>query len=1494
MFFKKKCFKNTLCWIVILSLLLQSFPLPVQANFIEVIKDVLKKFKLPDEIKLTKEGDVKLGDWTLIKCIGERVNLTECNPFSDFKLGKRGEGQVELDIFQPEIPEICELRVPLGPEEELLTKEERLSLSRACSELRRIQRAAVNQTYFAKKIFNKTNPLSECLFVKNCQSVCNLRFGEITYTISILDIAEMFLPIGWVNTLRKVLSFIAKLNKIQAIFKQLNTVLRDGVRLLNDIFQEVAYLKTFYDSREKILAMVEEGTNVAKLFEHYSNNLFNYTRAKSETQTLIRDAQSESIDLMNDLKDKPGVAFLFGEDDSSKDKRKELQTIIDNYLPQLETPNQLILRLKDNGVPVRTTLDRKQNNPLDLFSPSEPTGCYISYSGIPADCSASLSDGTAILECPSIEYGISCAAPRDAYGQNIRSYTFYGPRVGDSCTFQCRGELVDGEWRPEDYWQQPSSCPNIPSRIEVDCWSQQVDCYNKCGIQCNPLYQECQNLQKQGWGWYSNGGGCDFYPWQYWWEGVLYRSAQKCELPYPQEVEEYYLSCDQIDSGVRISCPGDYSFSCAKPGNNWFNMLYGLGGIYENIKHINELPGAIEALLSVPAWLYQPGELEMLKDQYLSTSTAALNEVQSLRTTLSLEISSLPRYWTTTTYAFPGDIQYWTTTSHRLSAISDDQALTQARLTCGYDAELIFFDWDKQIQAIEEADLELLGQLFEYLLTVSAGTAGESLNEPLINFEIEKRRAEVETAANNPAFQQASTTIRQLKGELELLQGNFSDLNEDINSWSQATSTLKLYISNLIDIKNTSLAISQGSLASSRATLSQLIALGITNQDFSNLLTEISQFLGEIEDSIGSYNCPDSNNPEPGFLSQLSCFERTNGRTFEDIKEILTAIEGLEQVTLTFDKISENVSQIKPTLEIPALKIEGGSLDDLLAGQTGVTFGGEGVDSFEEFGEKLFQSPLSFLDELFYGNEKKGIDDYLADIKNYLENLENIAILSQEVLNEIDKIKDEKCLTLDLLIFGNEELRNCCYDLDLILKRDPEDIEKECDDSANTCLLTDKKLITDCQFNPRLTELISELELTGNKLSDDCQFRDTLTSVLIEQKRTIEDLELIANLQDWWKENVCKKIPEKIPSGEMECERGKGCWPEMENNPAYENCLDFAEHLEIEYLTKLLTDEFKELCAKFQYQKALEKDCADFKALKNALEDGCGGDEKDCPRSCLGCKGCRWQESVPDLTENENELEKIRFVCSTDLRDIRTPLEEVMKVYSLLLGLKSSTRFAAGIVTSIEDAKRAYESAQKLITMIKKLPEELEKAWKEPEVEGGFKIGRPECISRPALSYIDGKKITGAEGGPVCPRIDYFFSIIESNFALIRQSLNQIDLLRKEEKYWTIEIGQIRVSLIKTYPLYNEGKGPYYEKVNSLYKQAEEIKTRAQNLWAIATAINFANTNCTCGQSFCEFPFCISGLPLTPSPLINAYCYLVYTLRSVLKRQVEVLEGYLK
>ena len=191
---------------------------------------------------------------------------------------------------------------------------------------------------------------------------------------------------------------------------------------------------------------------------------------------------------------------------------------------------------------------------------------------------------------------------------------------------------------------------------------------------------------------------------------------------------------------------------------------------------------------------------------------------------------------------------------------------------------------------------------------------------------------------------------------------------------------------------------------------------------------------------------------------------------------------------------------------------------------------------------------------------------------------------------------------------------------------------------------------------------------------------------------------------------------------------------------------------------------------------------------------------------------------------------------------------------------------------------KAIGSVQKFISLVKELPAMFNQKPPETFESGGFKIDYIQCETHPAFGV---NNQTGPQGGPVCPKIDYLFSIIESNFAVMRDRLNNMRLLGKEAKWWGFGLkddrATIRVSIVETYFDYPDG--PYMDKYEPLWDKAKTIKRKAQNLWALATALNFANSKCTCGQSFCKLPLCISGIPLTLDPLISPYCWLTWILR---------------
>ncbi len=274
-------------------------------------------------------------------------------------------------------------------------------------------------------------------------------------------------------------------------------------------------------------------------------------------------------------------------------------------------------------------------------------------------------------------------------------------------------------------------------------------------------------------------------------------------------------------------------------------------------------------------------------------------------------------------------------------------------------------------------------------------------------------------------------------------------------------------------------------------------------------------------------------------------------------------------------------------------------------------------------------------------------------------------------------------------------------------------------------------------------------------------------------------------------------------------------------------------------------------------------------------------------------------ENSDCITKAQQAREVALKLCSQSTTDMRTPLNEVMKVFSVLLGVKSGTVSVNGLSALYFDAQKIRQRAQDVINLIKEAPKKFEELWNsKDEVQKLSKdnvdIKYVKCIAGPMISYAgNGQALTGANGGQVCPNVGEQFSQLDASFSDIRQNLRMIDMARIQPTK-AIGFGNLSLDIPKIELIdqdLNEVVGPIYEK-------AQEIKNKSQLLWALATAINYANENCTCGQSYCPqlgpVPLCISGLPLTIAPLTQPFCHLIWTLRYSLGSLAEKLKQELE
>ncbi|MCX6790803.1 MAG: hypothetical protein NTV62_01245 [Candidatus Gribaldobacteria bacterium] len=298
------------------------------------------------------------------------------------------------------------------------------------------------------------------------------------------------------------------------------------------------------------------------------------------------------------------------------------------------------------------------------------------------------------------------------------------------------------------------------------------------------------------------------------------------------------------------------------------------------------------------------------------------------------------------------------------------------------------------------------------------------------------------------------------------------------------------------------------------------------------------------------------------------------------------------------------------------------------------------------------------------------------------------------------------------------------------------------------------------------------------------------------------------------------------------------------------------------------------------------------------------------------------------------QREKLIEVCSTQLTDIKSNLGKVMKAFSIITGIQAFTALAQPDISFSlkkgvkfngfdgpkdlqQDTKKAVEAAYDLRDTILGLSKQLRDAVKSKDApdmkkESGFSFDAPTCETKPATSYsvVTGVTDVGVKGGSVCPDAGAHFKLIEAHFSQVRKYLFDIDLERKNMA--RLELGPLGLDILKKAPT-------VFPLVDSVYKKAYSIKQQTQLLWAMGTAVDFAQQQCNCGQSFCKLclyekkkdpncpdgnpdkpcemvcwaPVCVTGVPLTPDPITQPFCYVTYIMREPLKSMAERLENSL-
>jgi|GEM_PF-4903102 len=1294
--------KSPLCLFLCFALLLQLFPTETNAfNFLEEIGKLFKKVRLPSEIKLTEKGDLKIEglNWTLVRCLGGKQDINndgikeECaNIFSTVTLGSSQvslkDKSGKLKIAQPVLPEICELKIPSPPEEESLSKEEKAALLKACFDLSRLQIAASREAYFAKNIFNNTDPLSSCLFVRNCKSVCYLRFGDITLTISVFDILlAIGVPAGWILTLQKIANFASKVIEIKNIIDQVKDLIRDGITALNDIFKTAANLSTLLSSIFKILDVLAEGgiRGFEPLLRRFSDNLFKFAQAKSEAFSLIDEMAQETFSLKEQIKNEEG-GFIFKEDEAAEQKKESLRTLVDNFVASFQPIGKILLSLENAGKEVADLVKKGASG--DLSCPETP---LCTFNDFPSECR---------LTCDSNGHcQLHCNPHKETTTDSDRCYYSYGYYPRTDCQISVTTSPA-------------FSCTlNCPSSAD-------------CSFDYQPL--------------------------------GIYDLSEFC--PFLRSVNEV------LRTGTKMFCPAECSLSCLEPvqESQWFEKFKDFYTQLVNLEKLN---------------LTKKAE-KFLNGEKIDDVFKQFKKVTASQESLLSEIDKLPFK--------PGEPSkhlYWASFSSQFTANTWAEAQDRAASTCRYNFDLGYLNWDAKINLIKNVDFSAIRDVFNSALqklkedqdlqsprtTNKSQKISNKLNEffyntLIINFQINQIKAQLDTLSSQ--FPAAAEKINALKEALSNLQSRFSEIS---NRWFETEmANLSQYICALKDIEIKAGEIKEILTNAEQIRLEIIDALATSSPPA--VLTSVQEKITILTSSTDT------------FLKGLA---ELKTRPLEETCQFAQAVEKLDETIEALKEVEGEVSKINPSLEITALQIKqntDGSFE----------FSDSSIKDFDDFIDSATQNPLSYLDETF-----RQIKALLAEggtLVDGLDYLINNPLFSDDAKGNANQLKKKKQWLFET-IFGKEEIRQACRELNLIFQSSPSEIETICQNN-DFSLLSDTDLQKTCQQTP----------------------------------------------------------PDKM------------------------------------------SEELTNQCNEFYSQKSLQSLCFRFELLQKALQNKCPSNSKTCQdkRNSLAklfdyCS--TWQGTIPDLTKDEDPqtegfqnplLDEAKNVCLTSANDIQTPLEEVMSVFSILLGIESWTGFFGGIKTSHMDIKRVYQNASDIIKNIKKLFENEETKFNN--VSSGISIGPPKCVPAPASGW-QGK--TSARGGPVCPDISKLFSTMESEFSIIRNSLKHLDMVRRRKEWLEVDAGSIHASIIARYPV-------RYHLANEVYHLAEEVKSRAQNLWAIATAINFAAENCTCGKSFCKFPLCVSGVPLTLSPLSDPYCFLTYLLRPILLKQVEVLENFLE
>jgi hypothetical protein len=702
----------------------------------------------------------------------------------------------------------------------------------------------------------------------------------------------------------------------------------------------------------------------------------------------------------------------------------------------------------------------------------------------------------------------------------------------------------------------------------------------------------------------------------------------------------------------------------------------------------------------------------------------------------------------------------------------------------------------------------------------------------------------------------------------------------------------------------------------------------------------------KVEKTVGKGYACDAK--AEGFLPKIKCFEETIGKKFGKAND--NDPDGLYEFFVKISKIEDMLFN----LDGPTVTIK----DKVYTSMKNLVYGLEPMIDMDkktndsDYLSKLADNPISYLDESFtkIDSQIKQNGSWLGDIAKGLNSF------FHDAYQEPIKLAGEHTATLNRLVFGEDDLRQACNGLNVVLEQNPEDFKTACL-AVKTNLTSDSKLNGLCtNFSVFGASLGSKTELVNEISKLNKQWNSPPESD--PKKKPCKDVD--GSDSRWPGCQIVKIKKDNLESIKcLKCQCGENS---CECSNSETNCKNLSDE---EYAN------FGRQCSYLANQKETEKACGQFGILSAALQNKCSdintpfssfcadqacSDNEGCVKYCRdkikvgdqeinGSGRCNnlkdgigkicdknYQAGCPDsglpnlLGDDQAVLrEKLKNVCSTKITDIKSNLDKVMRAFSIVIGIKSFTAIAQPDIKlswkkGVEfngfqgpkdlwaDTKKTIEEAYNLKDSLLNIKKDLKSAYnsKMPDdaldAKGGFKFNPPTCEKEPANSYSAITKVTktGPNGGPVCPDADEYFQLLDAHFSQIRQHLYQIDLERKNMK--RLRLGPLSLDIIRTAP-------NVFPQVSEVYNTASDLKQKAQLLWALGNAVDFAQKNCTCGQSVCDIclyekdngagekvcwaPLCVSGVPLTPTPFTQPFCYVTYIMREPMKSMAESLENQL-